>query len=246
MSPGAGDTDSAGVPWSGRTLAAQPFAGDDGAAEPALAAALAGDDLRDIVAAWAPARVLVPILAVLGEGPDVVSAAEAGHGDKNADMALITLTLADGRRALPVFSSVPALGDWNPRARPVPVEAARAAQSAVVEGCDVIVIDAAGPHARVVPRPAVWAVAQGREWVPPAADMDLLAGIAALTRAVPPIRAHRCEPHGDAGLTVVLGLPPGLSVQDVQQATSRVSELLANDPVVTQRTDSIRISVRAI
>lgn len=246
MSPGAGESDSAGVPWSGRTLTPQPFAGDDGTADPALTTALADGDLHAIVVAWAPTRVLVPIVAVLGEGSEVVAATEAGHGDKSADMALVTATLADGRRALPVFSSISALSGWNAQARPVPVKAARAAQSAVVENCDVIVIDPAGTHSRVLPRPAVWAVAQGREWVPPAADMDLLAGIAALTRAVPQIRKHRCEPYGDAGLTVILGLPPGLAVHQVQETTSRISEMLASDPVVTERTDSIRISVRAV
>jgi hypothetical protein len=116
----------------------------------------------------------------------------------------------------------------------------------VVENCDVIVIDPAGPVPRMLPRPAVWAVAQGRDWLPPAADLDLLSGIAALIRAVPQIKAHRCEPHGDAGLIVILGLPPGLSAEQVQETTARMSELLTKDPVVTERTDSIRLSVRAV
>lgn len=236
MSPAA---DSAGVPWSGRTLSAQPFPGDDGSTDPALAAALADGDLTRIVASWAPSRVLVPIVAVLGEGEEVVAA----EGDKSADMALVTIHAADGRKMLPAFSSTAALTRWSSSARPVPVEAARAAQAAVLEECAAVVIDPAGASV-VLPRPVVWAVAQGRAWLPPAADPELLAGVAALVTAVPGIRAHRCEPDGPAGLVVVLGLPAGLDAQQVGEITTRLGDLLTRDEVVTERTDSIRLSLR--
>ena len=210
--------DSAGVPWAGRTLTAQPFPGDDGSADPALLAALEGGDLVAITRAWAPTRAMVPIVAVLGE---------------------------DEAKVLPVFTSVAALQTWNAEARPVPVEAARAAQAAVVEECPRVVIDPAGASV-VLPRPAVWAVAQGRDWVPPADDPDLLAGIAALVRAVPEVKAHRCEPDGVAGLVVVLGLPPGLEREQVRATTTRIGELLLTDQMVTERTDSVRLAVRSV
>ncbi len=248
MSPAA---DSHGVPWAGRNLTAQPFAGDDGSTNPELKAALAqwssaSGSLAAVVTAWAPTRVLVPIVAVLGEGDDVRAAAASGQGDKSADMALVTITGPDGRKLLPAFTSTTALTTWNPTARPVPVEAARAAQAAVVEECDAVLIDAAGPVTCRLPRPAVWAVAQGRDWLPPAEDLDLLAGIAALVRAVPGVRAHRCLPDGDAGLVVVLGLPPGLDAAAVNEITARAAQLLAADPVVTERTDALRLSVRPV
>jgi hypothetical protein len=249
MSPGADEqADSAGVPWSGRTLTGQPFAGDDGTTDPALLAALAaardGGPLAEVVRAWAPSRVLVPIVAVLGEGDAVRAAAAAGQGDRSADMALVTVTGRDGRKLLPAFSSTAALVEWNRDARPVPVEAARAAQAAVVEGCAAVVIDPAGPIACLLPRPAVWAVAQGRVWVPPVRDVEVLTGVANLARAVPGITAHRCEPDGASGLTVVLGLPPGLSADQVNEITNRMGQLLAADPVVAERADSLRLSVR--
>ncbi|GAB6897965.1 SseB family protein [Kineosporia succinea] len=235
-------TDSAGTPWAGRTLTAQPFPGDDGSADPALIAALATGDLVAITRAWAPTRAMVPIVAVLGDdGADLV----ASQGDKSADMALVTLVGDDEARVLPVFTSVEALQTWNPRARPVPVEAARAAQAAVVEECPRIVIDPAGAAVEL-PRPAVWAVAQGRDWLPPAQDPELLAGIAALVRAVPEVRAHRCEPDGEAGLVVVLGLPPGLDREQLRATTGRIGELLLTDQVVTERTESVRLAVRSV
>ncbi|GAB3262645.1 SseB family protein [Kineosporia babensis] len=236
--------DSAGVPWAGRTLTAQPFPGDDGSADPALLEALAGGDLAAITRAWAPTRAMVPIVAVLGEGDDDAELV-AAQGDKSADMALVTLVGEDEAKVLPVFTSVAALQNWNPKARPVPVEAARAAQAAVVEECPRIVIDPAGASVEL-PRPAVWAVAQGRDWVPPATDPELLAGIAALVTAVPEVKAHRCEPDGEAGLIVVLGLPPGLEREQVRATTTRIGELLLTDQMVTERTDSVRLAVRSV
>jgi SseB protein N-terminal domain len=245
--------DSAGAPWAGRTLTGQPFAGDDGSTDPGLLAALAewsaardAAPLAEVVRAWAPTRVLVPIVAVLGEGEDVRSAAEHGQGDKSADMALVTITGRDGRRILPAFSSTVALAAWNDSARPVPVEAARAAQAAVVEGCDAIAIDPAGPIACLLPRPAVWAVAQGRRWRPPAEDPEMLAAVEAIATSVPGLVAHRLESDGVAGLNVVLGLPPGLPQEQVQQVAGRMSQLLAADQLIAERADSLRLTVRPV
>jgi type III secretion system (T3SS) SseB-like protein len=286
MSP-AGD--SAGVPWAGRTLTDQPFAGDDGSTDAPLLAALTGwhaahrrssevpppdgsaqpsrprsDDrsdparpaaerpdhpvpvaLSEVVRAWAPTRVLVPIVAVLGADDELTAAADHGQGDKSADMALVTLTGPDGRKILPTFTSTAALAAWNPTARPVPVEAARAAQAAVLEECDLVAIDPAGPIQCLLPRPAVWAVAQGRDWLPPAEDRDVLTAVEASLRSVPTVVAHRCEPDGPAGLNVVLGLPPGLDAEQVHQVTARAAQSLAADPVIAERTESLRLTVRA-
>jgi hypothetical protein len=257
MSPAADPTadagDSAGVPWAGRTLTAQPFAGDDGSADPAVEAALAAwaaqpgsGTLGDVVRSWAQSRVMVPIVAVLGEGDDVRAAAQLGQGDKSADMALVTVTTPDGQLALPAFTSTAALAAWNPDARPVPVEAARAAQAGVVEGCDVVVIDPAGPVPCLLPRPAVWAVAQGRDWLPPAEDPQVLDAVAAVVEAVAEVAAHRCEPAGAAGLVVVLGLPAGLDPAGVQEVAARLAQLLSADAVVAERVDALQLTVRTV
>lgn len=256
-SSGAGDPsgagDSAGVPWAGRTLTEQPFAGDDGRTDATLLAALTrwaaepdAGALVEVVRAWAPTRVLVPIVAVLGEEDALTAASDHGQGDKSADMALVTITGRDGRKILPSFTSTDALAAWNGTARPVPVEAARAAQAAVLEGCDLVAIDLAGPIDCLLPRPAVWAVAQGRAWLPPAADPEVLAAVAAIAAAVPGLGAHRCEPDGVAGLNVVLGLPGGLDSDQVNQITGRTGQLLAADDLVAERADSLRLTIRPL
>src|SRR5690625_2700584 len=103
-------TDSAGQPWAGRELKPSPFSGDDGAADPALAAAVqryarAEVGVDAVVEALAPARVLVPVLAELEES------GTGEHGvqvDKAASSGVVALAAPDGRQALPVFSSVAA------------------------------------------------------------------------------------------------------------------------------------------
>lgn len=227
-------TDSAGVPWRGRSFTPSGFEGDDGTADPRLASALAahqaGDaGLDDVVAALAGARLLVPVVATRGE--------------EAAEMAVVTLRGTDGRVALPVFSSVAALAAWDAAARPVPVEARRAALSAVDSGTDVLALDVAGPVTVVVPRPAVWAVAQGRSWVPSPRDREVAAAVRAAVTAVPGVDDVRCEPGERAELRVVLLVSPGLDADGVRALTEAVSGHLAASEVVAERVDSLELRV---
>lgn len=128
------------------------FSGDDGTADPRVAAAL-GAHARgeatyvEALAALQDARLLVPVVAVLGESE--VDDAGLTH-DKSSDMAAVLLTGADGRRALLAFTSTASLSGWDPQARPVPVPAATAALSAVQEQAAALVVDVAGPASLVV------------------------------------------------------------------------------------------------
>jgi hypothetical protein len=246
---GAGAVDTAGTPWAGRGWAGQPFAGDDGRADRALAQALAAAaagtaGTRDVVRALAAARVLVPVVAVsvaavLGEGHSL-------RGDLRGEMATVTITGADGRVALPVFSSVQTLGRWDPAARPVPVQAAQAALSAVDQGCELLVLDAAGPRSFVVPRPAVWAIGQGREWTPPGSDDDLLAALRAAVRPLPDVLGLRCEQPAsspDTGLRIVLGVRAGLARSDLTAVTSAATALIAEVDLLAERADAVEVKV---
>jgi len=140
------------------------FAGDTGAVPSGLAAALAAyaadprgsyvrvlDELRS-------ARVLVPVVAVLGE----VEHDEAGLAhDKTSDMAAVLLQGNDGRLALLAFTGTESLAAWNPEARPVPVPAQVAAQSALQDGAAALVVDVAGPVTVVVEGPDLNGLASG-------------------------------------------------------------------------------------
>jgi hypothetical protein len=237
--------DTFGVPWAGRELPAQPFSGDDGAADPGLREALDGAAggtvaVPEVVRALAAARVLVPVVAVLGDDHPIDTHV---RGDLGAEMATVTITGPDGRAALPVFSSLETLALWNPEARPVPVESARAALSAVMEGCEILVLDPSGPVRFVVPRAAVWALAQSRAWVPPAEDDELLAALTEAVRPVPDVLGVRLQPAGDTGVRIVLGVRAGLDRSALESVVHAARELIAEVDLLGERTDAVELKV---
>lgn len=135
-----------------RSIPDPGFAGDDGAVPPEVAAALTGyaEDRTRHTAALAVlqhARLLVPVVAVLGE----VEVDEQGLAhDKTSDMASVLMKGRDGRTALLAFSGAEPLRRWDAQARPVPVAVATAARAARQDGADAIVVDVAGPTMFVV------------------------------------------------------------------------------------------------
>lgn len=131
-----------------RVLPDPGFAGDDGTAAPEVTAALAAYDAHPdelhapTLAVLQHARVLVPVLAVLGE----VAFDDQGLAhEKSSDMATVLITGRDGRTALLAFTSTTSLQAWDPEARPVPVPLRLAARSALQDGADAVLIDVAGP-----------------------------------------------------------------------------------------------------
>ena len=234
--------DSAGVPWQGRTLTPQPFAADDGTASPVLARALAAGNVEQVAAALVEARVLVPVVAVLGDGPAPVGA----HGrpvDAGADMAVATLVAPDGARALPVFSSAAALTAWDAGARPVPAEGPRAALSAVQDGCVALVVDPGSPRPVVLPRPALWAVAQGRSWVPPERDPEVADAVSGALDGLEEVAGVRLTAGEAGGLTVVLAVRQGLDAAQLSALLDAVRAGLARADVLAERAESLALSV---
>src|SRR5699024_6996716 len=116
------------------------FEGDTGAGSPALLRALTTGGEVDVMRALAGTRLLVPVTAVAGE---LGEGAGGLVSDMEADMAVALLEHPDGRTALPVFTSMASLADFNSTMRPVPVEASRAAQAAISERADLMVLDCA-------------------------------------------------------------------------------------------------------
>lgn len=235
-------------------MKSNPFAGDDGTADPALATALAAyavvssvPNLAAVVTALATARVLIPILAEL----DVAEAGEFGQQvDKEASAGVVALEAPDGRRALPVFSSVAAMTAWRPDARPVPVEAVRAALSAVAEDWALLVVDPAGPVTALIPRPAVWTVAQSRRWIPAVSDgvvdTEVAAEVADSLSTVSHVRTFSAQAGRQAEVAVVLGLPPGLDRAGLDGVLAEVNQKLAESSLISERVDSLELQVRTV
>jgi len=140
------------------------FAADDGSTAPELAAALAAygagaeRGYEQALAVLAGSRLLVPVLAVLGE----VEVDEDGlPHDKTSDMATVLMRGRDGRTALLAFTGTEPLHRWNPEARPVPVPTAKAAEAAVQDGAEAMLVDVAGPVPFVVETDDLRELAQG-------------------------------------------------------------------------------------
>lgn len=139
------------MPLTRATLPDPGFAGDEGAPDPAVSAALetyARDGRRaPVLAALSRSRVLVPVVAMLGE----VEHDERGLAhDKSADIAAVLMQGQDGRTALLAFTGLAALQTWDPQSRPVPVAVRDAARSAIQEGAAALLVDVAGPTMFVV------------------------------------------------------------------------------------------------
>ncbi|KQQ42140.1 hypothetical protein ASF50_09400 [Nocardioides sp. Leaf307] len=164
-----------------RQLQGPAFPDDDGRAAPDVVAALAAYSSDrgayvDALAALSTSRLLVPVVAVLGE----VEVDDAGLAhDKTSDMAAVLMTGRDGRRALLAFTSLETMAAWDPQARPVPVPASGAALSAVQEEAAALVVDLAGPVVVAIEGQdlealaAGWTLARVGErsgWVRPDAD----------------------------------------------------------------------------
>jgi hypothetical protein len=149
-----------------RLIQGSPYVDDDGSADLLLLAALQAyaedaEPYPAVLAVLAGSRLLVPVVALLGE----VEYDDAGLArDKSSDMATVLLTAPDGRRALLAFSGTDAMRAWDPEARPVPVAAPLAAATAVQEGADALVVDVGSEHVLTVAGDDLHRVAAG--WRP--------------------------------------------------------------------------------
>ncbi len=192
--------------------------------------------------AVARARLLVPVVAAPREVDD------AGDllVEKSTDMAVVTLTSPDGQRALPVFSGLGALSAWDVSARPSPVSSSRAAQAAVFERCDVMVLDLGSSHQRELRPSMVWALAQQRAWLPAHTDPFVAQALSRATVDEADVIGcvGEADPAGAGILRVVLSVRPGLDPAQVQALATRVGEQIATDGEARARIDGLAFTIR--
>ena len=232
----------AGHPRTARILAGTKFDNDAGEADPDLTAALADEDEVAFFAAVASARLLVPVVSAPADADQ-----DALKEARSADMAMLTLTSPDGQRALPVFTSVTALRTWDPSARPSPVTSARAAQAAVAERCDVLLLDVGSEHSRVLRPSMVWALAQQRKWLPAHTDPFVAQVLMRAVAGEPDVLGcfgEGGDPAGAGILRVVLSLRSGLDPAQVRALATRVGEQIATDGEARARIDGLAFVIR--
>ncbi|MFD5122842.1 SseB family protein [Streptomyces sp. NPDC058385] len=200
------------------------FSGDDGSADPRLSAALAAwaEDRTahgPVLAALKEARLLVPIVAVLGE----VEEDENGlRREKTSDMAVPTLKAGD-RKALPAFTSTAALALWDPEARPVAVPLHQALQAAAHEQADTVVIDLAGPVAYELSGAVLRAANEGRTTADPLADPAVTEAIRAAVAAEPGVRRAHLGPGSADGILALVLDPSADPAETVRAVAGRIA-----------------------
>jgi len=250
-----GRADSAGTPWAGRSFESNAHAQDDGSAPPHLVAALArfraGDGGPiDVVQAFATSRLLIPLLAELGDGGTEIGE----HGlavEKSQELSIVTVQGPDGRAVLPVFSSVDAMRRWNPVARPVPADGVRVALAAADDGTDHVVLDPGSETEFGLRRGAVWAVAQGHEWHPAAESEPIGEAFARSVETELAVLDVQLV-DGDPGaylrgpeLVVELELISGLERGELDAVLARLAQRWAADDVIATGVDSLKVRLRA-
>jgi hypothetical protein len=247
----AGATDSAGVPWKGRAFEHTAASDDDGSAPEKLIETLrrfrsAELGEADVVDAIRGSRLLIPLVAVLGE------AGENEHGvriDKSQELSIVTVAGPDGRNVLPVFTSVSAMAKWNPKARPVPADGIRVALAAADEGTDLVVVDPTSTTEFVIRRPALWAMAQAQSWLPSYLDEELLEEFLSSASGEDAVVAIQLAP-GDpdarlagAELLVQLSLVDGLDQVRLEALLGRLQERWSASELISTRVDSLAVKL---
>lgn len=205
------------------------FSDDDGSADPGLSTALtawAADRtaLGPVLEALRSARLLVPVVAVLGE----VEEDENGlRREKTSEMAVPTLK-AGHRTALPAFTSTDALARWEPDARPVAVRLHQVLEAAAHEKADTVVLDMAGPVPFELTGPALLALAEGRTTTDPLADPAVVTAVREAVAAEPAVlRAHLGRGRADGTLALVLD--PSVPTAPAEAARAVAERLAASE-----------------
>lgn len=270
--------DSAGTTWEGRDLSGHGIEGsqnplhafdtDDGLEDTAWTkvsqALIEGQaDEKDVFSVLKKIRVFAAVVPTVAQKSSHTHVTHEGHthtveGDKESEVALVSLKSADGRGALPVFTSIPKLTKWHKDARPVAVWMPRACLSAVDEGNDLVVIDPGATLTYVVRRPEVYALAQQNQWVPSYEDAEIAQELSGLTDLIPGLARLAMAPGrgvgtqtadgkvvagGGAGPELALIATPHDPADTVgnKLMLATLQSLISDQPLLTERADTVEI-----
>ena len=223
--------------FEGAEIPVSAFAGDQGECPPTVAVALAAfgsGDLghREMANALVGTRVLLPTQAVLDEAQDV-----GGHEvEKESHIATAIFRADAGWSGLVVFTSVEHATMWNPDARLIPVTADQAAQTALEESCEALILDFAGPQRVVLAGAPLRALAQSRQAVPVWSDHDVATEIEREAR-VRGVTVRVGKPESDMECDAIVWLSAGTDRADAEAVVAQLAGALEGNPVLRDRLD---------
>lgn len=87
----------------------------------------------------------------------------------------------------------------------------------------------------------LWALAQGRDWVPPHQDPELAAVLDDVGRAVGTVLGLSAQPGEASEVDLHLRLRPGLNAEQVQAVVQELSARLGDEQLVAERISSLRL-----
>lgn len=193
-------------------------------------------------------RVLIPLLAEAG---DFGLTPEGRTVEKSQELSIVTVGAPDGRRVMPVFSSVDAMRAWNPEARPIPVPMPQAAVAAAQEETDLIIVDPGSPDSEIgVRRTQLEAVAIGARAVPAWADAAVAEAFHAAAIGDARVRQISIAPADpearllEAEVAVIVELQPGLERASLEEMLGELQQRWAASEVIAARVDSLRLVLR--
>jgi hypothetical protein len=226
-------------------LRPNPFSGDDGSLEPAMAEALALEDpgkrVEAIVAALHKGRVFAAVRphAKTDEDQPGEGTAEAAAQQASDDV----VPAPGGRQAVPVFTSMRALAAFAADARPLPVKAKDMAALTLTK-TGILALDPRVGSASAecyIGRSAVAAIASGEEWTPPWHDpavLERIKGAIAEERAAYGVRIRSTR----KGVVQILVNVYSSSMRgEVARAVQTLVALIAHDPYLSARFDMVEI-----
>ncbi len=156
------------------------FAADDGSVPTEVADVLvrraAGSaGIREVVTCLVAHRLLVPLLEVDGdllEGDDTDPCAGSDRA-----VAAVSVRELDGSPLGLAFTGMAPLVEWDASARPLPVEATRAAGAILAEGGRALLVDAGSSHALRIEGVGLARLASGEPWPDPWVDPAVRAAV---------------------------------------------------------------------
>ena len=231
-----------------------PFASDDGSVpadvQDVLAARAAGRaSIREVVACLQGHRVLVPLLEVAGdqlEGDD----ADPCAGSDRA-VAAVSVREPDGSTLGLAFTGTTALARWDGAARPMPVEATRAAGAVLAEGGSAMLVDPGSPESVRIEGIALRRLATAEPWPPAWEDPAVQAAVVAelgpvLASGEVQVRlggpgAGSSDPPGAPapGLVLQVRFPPDLAAPLVQERAGVIARRMSRSAALREVFDGV-------
>lgn len=270
-----GAHDSAGFPWEGRTFEhhGTAFADDDGSTPQAVADAIRhvreivaalgatgaeaqqgrlleqlADAHADVIALCSAQRFLIPLITEAG---DFGVTPEGKTVEKSQELSIVTVQAPDGRAAMPVFTSVEAMRNWNAQARPIPVPGAQVALAAAQEETDIVIIDPGNASTEyAIRRPLLESFALASKRRPSWADTEVQAAFEASIADVTAVRDVVLAPGDPEGrlsgpeTQVGLVLEPGLTRDALTALLEHLQTIWASDATIANTVDTLGVQLR--